>query len=84
MNMIKTLTAVLALSAVTATSAFADEAKAAPYQGTAQMATAATPDDYEGPITGGVDWNLRAKTSESFKAAHQFDARQMENNQNGG
>lgn len=67
----------------TAVSAFADDSKvpAAPYQGTAQMATAATPDDYVYPVTGGADWNERAKTSESFKAAHQYAPRPMENNQ---
>lgn len=67
----------------TAFGAFADDAKApvAPHQGSAQMATAATPDGYVYPVTGGVDYNERAKTSESFKAAHQFAPRPMENNQ---
>lgn len=74
-----------AVLSCSAASSFADDAKApvAPYQGTAQMATAATPDGYVYPVTGGVDWNERAKTSESFKAAHQFAPRSMENNQGG-
>lgn len=69
-------------TAAVATTAAADVSgvKVAPYQGNAQMSIAATPDNYVHPVTGGDDQNMQSASS---KEAHQFDARPMENNQNG-
>lgn len=84
MKALKTLflamTVVSAAAVATTAAADVSPVKAAPYQGGAQMATAAAPQDFVYPVTGGVDQNLQTA---SYKDAHQFDARPMENNQNG-
>lgn len=84
MKAIKTLflamTVVSAAALATTAAADVTAVKVAPYQGSAQMATAATPESFVFPVTGGANQNLQTA---SYKEAHQFDARPMENNQNG-